>query len=196
MAEIANLNTNDANNVARFYPDQKVPSLNDGGQALEGLLARHHRDTSGYTLTTGSSTAYNMLTAGTYPAHAAGMVFLVRAHVACGNNPTFQVNALAAKNLKRQGGGAIVTGDIAVNQLLFVAFNPALDCYECIGIGDGSPSVPSYTVAGLPMGAIGQLAYASNGRKNGEGSGSGTGVLVFKDATAWRACDTGATVAA
>lgn len=52
------------------------------------------------------------------------------------------------------------------------------------------------TVANLPTGAAGALAFASNGRKNGEGVGSGTGVLVFHDGTAWRACDTGATVAA
>ena len=56
--------------------------------------------------------------------------------------------------------------------------------------------LPSYTVAGLPAGSTGDTAYASNGRKNGEGAGLGTGVLVFKDGTAWRACDTGATVAA
>ena len=54
----------------------------------------------------------------------------------------------------------------------------------------------SYTVAALPAGTAGDTAYASNGRKNGEGAGAGTGVLVFKDGTAWRACDTGATVAA
>jgi hypothetical protein len=40
------------------------------------------------------------------------------------------------------------------------------------------------------------VAFASNGRKNGEGAAAGTGVLVFHDGTAWRACDTGATVAA
>lgn len=56
--------------------------------------------------------------------------------------------------------------------------------------------LPSYTVAGLPAGSTGDIAYASNGRKNGEGAGLGTGVMVFKDGTAWRACDTGATVAA
>jgi hypothetical protein len=56
--------------------------------------------------------------------------------------------------------------------------------------------LPVYTVAALPTGAAGLTAYASNGRKNGEGGGSGTGVMVFHDGTAWRACDTGATVAA
>lgn len=54
----------------------------------------------------------------------------------------------------------------------------------------------SFTVANLPAGAAKKIAFATNGRKNGEGAGSGTGVLVFHDGTAWRACDTGATVAA
>lgn len=64
-------------------------------------------------------------------------------------------------------------------------------------IAAGGPvNLKAYTVAGLPAGSAGDTAYASNGRKNGEGAGLGTGVLVFKDGTAWRACDTGATVAA
>jgi hypothetical protein len=55
----------------------------------------------------------------------------------------------------------------------------------------------SYTVANLPSATQpGQVLFASNGRKNGEGAAAGTGVLVFSDGTAWRACDTGATVAA
>jgi hypothetical protein len=57
--------------------------------------------------------------------------------------------------------------------------------------------MPTYTVAGLPgVSVAGDTAFATNGRKNGEGGGLGTGVLVFSDGTAWRACDTGATVAA
>jgi hypothetical protein len=52
-----------------------------------------------------------------------------------------------------------------------------------------------YGTSILPIQA-GSQAFASNGRKNGEGAGAGTGVLVFHDGTAWRACDTGATVAA
>ena len=56
--------------------------------------------------------------------------------------------------------------------------------------------VPSYAVASLPTGAAGDQVFASNGRKAGEGAGLGNGVLVFHDGTAWRACDTGATVAA
>ena len=60
----------------------------------------------------------------------------------------------------------------------------------------GTYKYPSFTVAGLPAGTAGETAFASDGRKNGEGAAAGTGVLVFHDGTAWRACDTGATVAA
>lgn len=56
--------------------------------------------------------------------------------------------------------------------------------------------LPSYAVASLPSGAAGDLAYATNGRKAGEGGGSGTGVQVFHDGSNWIAVDTGATVAA
>lgn len=137
MAEIADLNTTDANNTARFGEGQSIPTLNNGARALEGILARSDRDRSGYTLTTGSASAYAILTNATYPAHATGMIFMVRAHVANSGAATLTVNALTAKPLRRQGGGALVAGDIAVNQLLLIAYNSAGDYYECIGIGDG-----------------------------------------------------------
>jgi len=62
--------------------------------------------------------------------------------------------------------------------------------------GRGLVVLRSYTVAALPASGntAGNLAFATNGRKNGEGAGAGTGVMVFWDGTAWRASDTGATV--
>lgn len=44
--------------------------------------------------------------------------------------------------------------------------------------------------------SAGSVAYASDGRKAGEGAGSGTGVLIFNDGTSWIASDSGTTVAA
>lgn len=40
------------------------------------------------------------------------------------------------------------------------------------------------------------IMYATDGRKNGETSGNGTGVLCFSDGVQWKAVDTGETVAA
>lgn len=50
------------------------------------------------------------------------------------------------------------------------------------------PKLPSYTVATLPSASTygaGSQAYASNGRKSGEGAGSGTGVPVWSNGTNW-----------
>jgi len=58
-------------------------------------------------------------------------------------------------------------------------------------------AVPEYTVAALPAKMQrSRLAFATDGRKAGEGVGAGTGVLVYDDGVAWRACDTSSTVAA
>jgi len=57
--------------------------------------------------------------------------------------------------------------------------------------------VPVFKVANLPSAsAAGRLAFASNGRKTGEGADAGTGVLVYADGVAWRRVDDSTTVAA
>lgn len=47
-------------------------------------------------------------------------------------------------------------------------------------------SVASFTVAALPAGLNGAFAFASNGRKVGEGAGAGTGVVVAFSNGSWR----------
>lgn len=55
-------------------------------------------------------------------------------------------------------------------------------------------SLTNYSVSTLPPAFPGGLAYATDGRKNGEAAAKGTGVMVFSDVTHWCACDTGAAV--
>jgi len=58
--------------------------------------------------------------------------------------------------------------------------------------------VYSYTVATLPTisGSGIYVAFASDGRKSGEGAGVGTGVLCYWDGSDWIAEGTAAAVAA
>lgn len=61
----------------------------------------------------------------------------------------------------------------------------------------GSGNLGSFTVATLPNNPIvSQQAYATNGRKVGEGPGGGTGVPVYFSNGAWRVYSTDAVVAA
>jgi hypothetical protein len=50
----------------------------------------------------------------------------------------------------------------------------------------GAITLKSYAVAGLPSAAAGKSAYATNGRRAGEGVGAGTGIPVWSDAANWR----------
>lgn len=57
--------------------------------------------------------------------------------------------------------------------------------------------VPRFTVAGLPAASsAGRVAFATDGRKVGEGVGAGTGTLVYDDGVAWRRTADDTTVAA
>ena len=195
VAELNDLNVLDDNNIGRFPPGMVVPAFDNAARKLEGIIARGEQDRNGTIATSGSSTAYTIITNAAYPSLVAGMWFRVRFDEACGTAPTFQVNSLTAKPLKRQTGSAIVPGDITANMVADVIYNAATDTFDVTGIGDASPTVPTYTVALLPTSGP-SVAIASNGRKNGEGVGVGTGVFCFRVGTSWYACDTGAIVAA
>lgn len=134
MAEISDLAALDANNTARFGEGQLVPSINDGGRALEGMLARWFKDTNGSIASSGAADAFAILTNRTIAAHAAGLRFCFRATTANTGASTITINALAVKPLRRSGGAALASGDIATNQIVDCVYNSAGDYYECIGI--------------------------------------------------------------
>ncbi len=57
--------------------------------------------------------------------------------------------------------------------------------------------VATSTVAGLPAaGENGRLRFVTDGRKVGEGIGTGTGVLCYDDTVAWRRSSDDTTVVA
>ena len=83
-----------------------------------------------------------------------------------------------------QGTQVIATGGLQVGGAL--GGNVGLALYKAFT-----------AVALLPASAaLGDMAYAMDGRKNGEGAGSGSGTPVFWDGTAWIAFDSGTAVAA
>lgn len=154
MAEISDVAVLDASNTARWSEGLLIPQINDSARALEGLLARWYRDTSAITASQGTASAYQVLTNRTFPAYAAGMVLMFRANVACNAGPTLQVNALTAKPLKRQGGAALVAGEIKVNQIVLAVYNTASDAFECIGLGEPHTVSGTTTFAASTFAAV------------------------------------------
>lgn len=193
MAEIHELAILAANNTGRWPEGLQVSGINNAAREDEAILGRFSRDIGGANLSTGTGTAYLLEPYRTFSELASGIVFAWRAHLDCGVDPTLALDGLTAKNLTDANDRNLTEGDIVQSQMVLSYYNASTDAIECIGIKN---TVPKYAVASLPTGVAGMILFATDGRKNGEGGGSGTGVLVFHDGTAWRACDTGATVAA
>ncbi len=193
MADLQDLAIVASSNVGRWPEGMDVADINDAGREDEAMLGRFSRDVAGSNLSTGTSTAYLVEPYRTFSTLEAGIVVVWRAHTACGNAPTLALDGLAATNLTDQNDRNLTTGDIVSGQIVVSYYNATTSAFECHGI---KTTAPQYAVASLPTGVAGMILFATDGRKNGEGASSGTGVMVFHDGTAWRACDTGATVAA
>lgn len=198
MAEIQNLNIVANANTGQFPEGQQASTMNDGAREFQAMVARFYRDISGQLNSSGTGADYLVQPFRAIADHSAGNFFVFKAHVANTGAATLKIGALAAKSLRRQGGGALASGDISANQIVFAVWNAAGEYYEALGVRGGVQSnhLGTFAIADLPTGAIGNTAYATNGRKNGETEGNGTGVLVSKDATDWIASDSGAPVAA
>lgn len=173
-------------------------TLYEGGTSLAskyGALATANTWTAAQTVSVDSAATNTVTTVATLrststgtPAAGIGVALDFAAETAAGNNEI---------------GGRIsaVTTDVTSTSedfdLVFSAMAAGAAVTERGRItSKGTYKHQSFTVAGLPAGTAGETCFASNGRKNGEGAGLGTGVLVFHDGTNWCACDTGAAVAA
>lgn len=173
-------------------------ALYENGTSLStkyGALASANTFTAAQTVSVDSAATNTVTTVATLrststgtPAAGIGVALDFAAETAAGNN---EIGARI---------GAVTTDVTSTSEdfdLVFSAMAAGASVAERGRItSKGTYKHQSFTVAGLPAGTAGETCFASNGRKNGEGAGLGTGVLVFHDGTNWCACDTGAAVAA
>lgn len=135
MAEIDSLQNTDGSNTSRFNGANNVSTLDNAGQALEGMLGRNFHDNDGSNTTTGSNTAYviQLNRTGVTDHDEVGRI-CCRFHVANDGTCAITVNALSSKPLKKSGNANLVTGDILENDLKDLCYNPAWDAYQVLGI--------------------------------------------------------------
>lgn len=83
--------------------------------------------------------------------------------------------------------GISTTPDIVGNGTNALVIAGKADGSGLVKMGATSPlQLASFTVAGLPAANDGQMSYASDGRKTGEGAAAGTGVIVYFSNSQWR----------
>lgn len=125
--------------------------------------------------------------------------------VAGGTGYTFSVIGSANVTICPSGSETIDNGPITLHQndryhIVSDASSTWREVFRTNGVNPqftGSPRLPLYPVGALPNSpGAGAIAFASNGRKPGEGSGGGTGVEVFYDGARWISVCSGSQVAA
>ncbi len=176
-----------------FY-DTSVGSLHVTSQLMAdgGFLLDHGSGTSlywdssafssaggghlqGNLMVTGTLYTPNSLTVGGYSTLAGPVTFA--------NSATFNNLSTFQNGVTMNGGLSVASGTLSAKNGLSVS--------------GGNLTIPIFTIATLPTAASGTLAYVSNGRKVGEASGSGTGVLaVGSSAGQWISVMSGTVVSA
>lgn len=93
-------------------------------------------------------------------------------------------------------------GNVRIKELVVagtISVQMDADSYDAALATQGAlnhAALPTYTVATLPTGYNGRIAYASDGRAGVEGAGLGTGTPVVYTNTGWRRLEDLAVVAA
>ncbi|KKK64329.1 hypothetical protein LCGC14_2985310, partial [marine sediment metagenome] len=123
MAEIQDLTTVDASNIARFPEGQAPSTVNNGARALEGLVARWHRDLNASVTTAGTSTAFTYAANQTLSAYYDGLLLGVDFNAACGAAPTINVDSIGAKTLMWPDGTSLTTSDVIAGQKSLIVYD-------------------------------------------------------------------------
>jgi hypothetical protein len=206
------------NNSSAYYSgwilaNSKSTNTHNIGQIVGTLIEADHFGSGAVTNITGiTGSAFN---------DGAGSATFVTALIFgaqnTGSGPVTNVRGVVVQN-----GGAAGSGTVTNNYGLqisspataaVVSHNYAIRIEDQTGGGANNPDTwaifvaaaadksqlgtfrtGQFTVAALPSGIEGLQAYATNGRKVGEGPGSGTGVPVYFSNGSWRVFSTDAAV--
>jgi len=111
MAEANDLETTDDDNIDRFPEGMLGSDVNDSARALEGILARWHKDTNGSLVTTGSSNAYTVSPNRTISAYYDGLMLV--AEINHNNTGTATLDAgPGARAIRLPDGTALIGGEM------------------------------------------------------------------------------------
>lgn len=190
FAQVAN-NLSDVANVATARANLGAASL-AGGNAFSGNQAITPASNGTSTLRVNIADSTPAIQIGSYPGFTSLSAVWLGNLTPSGTN--YLLLSSGAETYINSPSGGTITFRVG-NSTKATLGNSLL--VETAATFLGPVTIGVYTVATLPTaGTAGRTAFASNGRKTGQVAAAGTGVLVYDDGTAWRACDTGATVAA
>jgi hypothetical protein len=137
VAEIQDFNIVDASNTDRWPEGMAPAAINNAARADEGLLARWYKDMDASVTSSGSANAYAITSNRTMAAYFDGLTMAWTANFTNTDVATLALNGLAAKDIKRPNGDALIAGDIASGQPVLVVYKSSPGEWRMLSPGLG-----------------------------------------------------------
>lgn len=166
--EINDLSTTDASNTNSSYgfPENMAPSaVNDNLRALEGILARWHKDVSGSVHAYGSANAVRVTANRTISAYYDGLFMAFTVTAANTGTATFQIGSLSALTIYKNFNQALAANDFKVGQKVAVIYDSTNTAWQMISDVANTPgTVTSVTAADASIVAGGTASAVTMSR--------------------------------
>lgn len=122
-AEVGDWDVSDASNTDLF-PENMSPALvNDGGRAVQGVVARWATDESCSIQSTGSSSAWSLSAQRTISTYYDGLKVCFDAHTGNDGTVTLNVDSVGAATIKKENDENLAAGDIETGQKVEVVYD-------------------------------------------------------------------------
>lgn len=143
MSNISQWSTSAASNNSAppdGFPEGQAPStVNDCAREVMAAVARQFQDSDGSLVTTGTGTAYTLITNNSNAALADIGLFVFRAHTTNTGAATLAVDGLTAKSIEADSS-ALVAGDLVQDSLYLVAYNGTNDTFDLLNARSATAS--------------------------------------------------------
>ena len=194
MAEISNLDPIDVNNTGRFPENMQFRNVNDGGRALEGLLARWFKDTNCSLAASGTNNTYAVTANRVLSAYSDSLIVGFTPNHTNTGAATLNVSGLGAKTIVRPNGDTALAGDIVNgSKVLVIYVQSPVDKFLLLSMPATSASISlavgavmAWPTENIPAGclladgsAVSRTTYAALFAAYGTRYGNGDGATTF-----------------
>ena len=155
------------------WPEGQSPSsVNNCAREMMAAIKRSWNDDHPVNASTGSNSAYQLVTSASSTAYATGDMYVFRANHASVGTSTLNVNGIGARIIKKFGNQDTIADDIKANQIVQVAYEPSADVWQLL------TAVETPNLSDLPDVDL--------------SGGAATGDALIYDGTTWSAATAGA----
>lgn len=128
---------------------QTPSSVNDSARQMMASLAAYHKDTNGTITAGGSANALTVTTNSSHTSLTNGLKVRFVTASANTSTATLAVDGLTAKNLKKQGGTALASGDLVSGAIYEAMYLSSPDEFRLIGGPHRAVDVPVTAITGI-----------------------------------------------